>query len=234
VGPQILGQKGVTGNQTSLRIETVNYWQVAAGSQGRDYADLFLKHGIACVGGRFQENTIQQVSVGDVIVLKVGQSAIRAVGRIAERNGKHCDCGDKDWLHDFDGWNLPAYCYVDWYKPETSIQIRGLTRATIERITIKEIRDEAEKILSTAKKLMPEPDPVATRKMEDSELLNHLILNNLRPSAAEELVTALRRIRLLARYYYDYCEWSDVREHETRTFRLRWNVNCISVWSKTP
>lgn len=32
------------------------------------------------------------------------------------------------------------------------------------------------------------------------------------------MTEALQRIRLLAKYYYDDLRWSDVREHETRTF----------------
>ena len=32
------------------------------------------------------------------------------------------------------------------------------------------------------------------------------------------MTTTLRRIRLLADYYYHNCRWEDVREHEARTF----------------
>jgi hypothetical protein len=31
-----------------------NYWQIAAGSAGRDYSDIFLKFGMAFVGGETQ------------------------------------------------------------------------------------------------------------------------------------------------------------------------------------
>jgi hypothetical protein len=40
----------------------------------------------------------------------------------------------------------------------------------------------------------------------------------LRVSAAHELTEAIRRIRLLADYYYRSGRWDDIREHETRTF----------------
>jgi len=36
------------------------YWQVAAGSIGRNYADLFLKFGMAFVGGENQVKTMAQ------------------------------------------------------------------------------------------------------------------------------------------------------------------------------
>jgi len=47
-----------------------------------------------------------------------------------------------------------------------------------------------------------------------------LITEGLRPGTADELTNTLRRIRLLAEYYYNNCEWSDVREHETRSFLI--------------
>jgi type I site-specific restriction endonuclease len=42
----------------------------------------------------------------------------------------------------------------------------------------------------------------------------------LRPANAEELTDTLRRIRLLAGYYYRDCDWDDIREHEARTFLI--------------
>jgi hypothetical protein len=45
-----------------------------------------------------------------------------------------------------------------------------------------------------------------------------LVNEGLRTDLAVALTSTLSRIRLLAKYYYDHCEWSDVREHETRTF----------------
>ncbi len=35
----------------------MNYWQIAAGSQGRDYASEFLRFGMAFVGGDVQIGT---------------------------------------------------------------------------------------------------------------------------------------------------------------------------------
>ena len=48
--------------------------------------------------------------------------------------------------------------------------------------------------------------------------LPHLAAEGLRPDAAEELTNTFRRIRLLADYYYNYCDWAEVREHETCSF----------------
>ena len=52
----------------------------------------------------------------------------------------------------------------------------------------------------------------------DEQILDFLVKEGLRPGSAEELTSALRRIRLLATYYYENCPWADIREHETRSF----------------
>lgn len=64
----------------------------------------------------------------------------------------------------------------------------------------------------------PKSEPTSTSAVSDSEILAFLIREGLRVSAAEELTQALQRIRLLAEYYYNHQPWSDIREHETRTF----------------
>ena len=110
------------------------YWQVAAGSIGRNYADLFLKFGMAFVGGENQVKTMAKVSIGDILLLKRGVSKVIAVGEVVERDGKHKGNKDKPWLSDFDGWDLSAYCYVDWHVPENPIETSGLTRSTIQKI----------------------------------------------------------------------------------------------------
>src|SRR5690242_14348006 len=110
-------------------------WQIAAGSEGRDYTDRFVRHGMAFVGGDDQCATMSQsVQLNDTVILKRGMSQIVAVGRVVERNGRFKGDGDKDWLRDFDGWDLRAWCYVDWHKPDVPASTIGLTRATIQRV----------------------------------------------------------------------------------------------------
>jgi hypothetical protein len=196
----------------------MTYWQIAAGSRGRNYANYFLRHGIAFVGDPNHQATIQTVGVNDTVVLKAGRSSIVAAGKVGQRNGSHVGCNDKDWLHDFDGWDLPAYCYVDWKIPEQPVAAEGLTRTTIERVNLESIKEAADRIVASGKPLFVEPEPAPTKKVTDLDMLDFLIANNLRTGVAEQLTEALGRIRLLARYYYHKCPWEQVREHETRTF----------------
>ena len=193
-----------------------NYWQIAAGADERDYSKWFLEYGLAFVGRDFER--MKQVSVGDIVILKQGTGAILAAGTVVERNGKHGDCGDKAWLRDFDGWDLPAYCYVDWKKPSEPVRTSGLALGTIQRAHQLEPQRIADEMLNTGKIVKPEPEPLETREIEDAELLKFLVKEGLRPSAADELTHTIAKVRLLADYYYHHCQWKDVREHETRTF----------------
>ena len=58
----------------------MNYWQIASGSFGREYSPIFLKYGIAAVGGELQIARMQQVKPGDRVILKRGRQEILAVG----------------------------------------------------------------------------------------------------------------------------------------------------------
>lgn len=194
-------------------------WQVAAGSAGRDYSDRFLRHGMAFVGGDRQCSTVDQyVQDGDTIILKRGLSEVVAVGRVVTRDGKFKGDGDKGWLHDFDGWDLSAWCYVDWHKPNQPIQTTGLTRNTIQGVNQSHLLVLAEEVFNSNPSIATyEAEPADTKEVDDQTLISELVKLGLRPGAAEELTQALRRIRVLARFYLDR-DWSLTNEHDARTF----------------
>jgi len=199
-------------------VADFNYWQIAAGAFVRDYTQDFIRYGLAFVGGQEQTDRMREVAINDRIILKYGMKMF-AVGRVVEREGRHKGEDDKEWLRDFDGWDLHAYCHVEWHELERSKRVKGLTRATINRVHIQRLQDIAEQVLSTvpAQEIL-DPEPSPTRLVDDQEILRFLIQQGLRPSAAEDLTATFNRIRLLAQYYYDLGEWQDLREHETRTF----------------
>jgi hypothetical protein len=195
------------------------YWQIAAGSRGRDYVDQFIRFGMAFVGGDTPCTTMTAVNSGDVILLKRGLSQVVAAGEVVERNGKHSGEGDKNLLRDFDGWDLRAYCYVDWRVPEKPVDTQGLTRATIQQTRQPQHKTIGDQLLQLPiRSFEPEPTPAET--VTDDEILRFLIGEGLRPSAADDLTDTFRRIRVLAKYYYDECKWDEIREHETRTFLI--------------
>jgi len=101
------------------------YWQIAAESKGREYADEFILFGMAFVGGNDQCATMATVDAGDVILLKRGLSKVVAVGEVVERNGKHGGDGDKQWLRDFDGWIYVATATLTGGSPKILLGRKG-------------------------------------------------------------------------------------------------------------
>lgn len=199
------------------KIMSKTYWQIAAGSYGRNYTDYFIKYGMAFVGGDVPIATMRELKNGDIVVIKQGLYQIVAVGEVVQRDGKAIGFEDKQWLRDFDGWDLSAYCYVDWRVPDKPVQTDGLTRATIQRLP----QGKHQQIVNTLLNLpirVHDPEPADTNIISDDLLLEHLVAEGLRASSAAELTTTINRIRLLAKYYYEKCSWVDVREHETRSF----------------
>lgn len=197
----------------------MTYWQIGSGEGARDYADRFLNHGIAFVGERYAPR-MKQVEVGDAVVLKKGRR-ILAVGRVVERDGKHVGVGDKEWLRDFDGWDLPAYCYVRWHVPSEPQNVQGLSQDAISRIQIPELQEIANDLLRLPPRETVQAEPRPTREVKDSEILDFLIQEGLSPAVAEDLAGAIRRVRLLANYYYQqWPYWRDIREYEARTFLI--------------
>lgn len=217
------------------------YWQIAAGSVGRDYTADFLKFGMAFVGGDSHCKTMASVQVGDCVLLKRGRSELVAAGRVVARNGAHRGENDKLWLRDFDGWDLRAWCYVDWHVPAQPIAVTGFTRHTIQQARIPELIAEAEKLLRGP--VSPhEPEPEPCNPISDEQMVEFLIGQGLRITNAEDLTATLSRIRRLVNYYYGHeAGWEEVREHETRTFlivplllALGWSEQAIKIEHPVP
>jgi hypothetical protein len=192
-------------------------WIVSAGAEGRDYTEYFYRSGMAFVGGDSQRAAMAQVVAGDIVLLKRGLSEFLAAGRVVERDGHVGGDGDRDWLRDFDGWDLAAYRFVEWHVPPQPLPTVGLRMGTIYQTTRPE-HLAASAALLNASVCPPTGEPALTHAVDDDALLAFLIREGLRVSAADELTEALRRIRLLAEYYYNNWSWADIREHETRTF----------------
>lgn len=197
------------------------YWAIAAGSKGRAYSDLFLKFGIAFCG---DERLADETKVGDTIILRQGTKEIKAAGRVVFREGQHSGLGDKEWLNDFDGWYLPAWCYVDWKEPEVGpILVTGFGRQppALFQPTASEPRQEAERILATG--CPPEEtgckEPERTNPVADQKLLEMLVREGLSPPSANELKNRIKNIQDLASYYNEHYPYDkNIPEHEARTF----------------
>jgi len=208
----------------TIAVTAPGYWQVAAGSEGegRDYSAWFISHGIAFVGGDQQTQCILQIKAGDRIALKRGTSQLVAVGIARECNGVVAGQNDKPWLMDFDGWELPAYCYVDWHPLPQPLECKGFIQGTVSGIDKTNIRETVDHFLETLPaRASYDPEPQCPAKITVEQILDFLIDNGLRPGTAEDFVQALNRIRLLVNYYWRRVQDPrEVREHETRTFLI--------------
>lgn len=213
------------------------YWQIAAGDAGRDYSGEFLRYGLGFLGGESQTKLMREVMPGDRMVLKRGKGWVVAAGIVVQRDGRHFGENDKEWLRDFDGWDLPAYCFVQWHVPPQPIPAPdGFAISTISRVKVAEIRTIADEIIARDPMQTVELEPVLGAPVQDEDLIEALIVRGLAIGAAEGLSDALRRIRRLVNYYYHNENWRDVREHETRTFlvvplllALGWPEQCIKI-----
>ena len=210
------------------------YWIVAAGSKGRGYSKLFLRFGMAFFWAK--ENTYKQIKVGDTVILKkrkMGKTGILAAGKVVQRDGRHRgnhykdppDKKDKEWLLDVDGWDLPAWCYVDWRVPDgnEADSVPGLAPrgGTISRVKHPNPRKVADKILATGYPLEGTgyKEPEKTKFVAVQELLETLDRDGLMPSASNEAKNKIEHIRDLAIYYRDHYGWKhNIPEHEARTF----------------
>lgn len=151
------------------------YWQIAAGNatQGRDYSDLFLRYGMAFVGGDKQVALMREVKEGDIVILKVGLHKIKAVGVVVARNGSAGGVDDKPWVRDVEGWDLRAYRYVEWHLPARTVDTDSLTRTTISRCHHLKHKRIADEILR-APAISASPEPIEQPVIGPAEMAHIL------------------------------------------------------------
>ncbi len=139
-------------------------WQVSAGSSDRSYADKFLNYGVALIGpgdpgswstdrsdeefeGGFVRRFATEMHCGDIVVLRIGQSAIRAVGLIASTY-KYLPQFD-----DVNGWDLQHGRRVRWCSlPEPydfSRQVFGANPSRLSRVHAADIIDYANRFVQS-------------------------------------------------------------------------------------
>ena len=213
----------------------MNYWQIAAGVGDRDYADVFLRFGVALVGpgrhGPFPqhpdkyrergdwnsriERLADDVEIGDVVILKRGNGArgqIVAAGRVTK---------DYEWIEafgDVEGWDLQHCRRVDWFKANEPIPVVGLARGTLSQVNSAGPREAADGLLSSGVRVVSSDIPSPATSISEEGLVQSLVENGLRPSDAEDVIRAIFHVRRLASWYRT--KGQDLSEHEIRTFLI--------------
>jgi hypothetical protein len=124
----------------------------------------------------------------------------------------------KPWLHDICGWELPAFCFVEWHKVSNPEPVVGLPkRGTIQRVNTSTIDKFTEQWLDNKPEAW-QAEPNA-QQVKDEEILDFLCQEGLNPQSKQNLKSAFLKIQELIKYYYE-SRWADVREHEIRTFLI--------------
>ena len=234
----------------------MNYWQVAAGEGTRDFSDVFLQYGVILMGsghlGSFSEHPenyegkkdwrrkivtlAKSMDRGDVVVMKKRwgtKGAIVAAGRVIS---------DYEFLGPFDdveGWDMSHGRKVNWFQPDSPIDINGLARGTVSRIHNSHIQNEAYRLLEEGNEFIASEIPTPAKGMHDEGLVERLIGNGLRPGDAETVIQTIRHVRRLAGWYAS--RGRDLSEHEIRTFliiplllALGWSEQRIKIeWKQT-
>lgn len=195
----------------------MKYWQIAGGGEGRDYSDDFLKYGMAFVGGTDQTRRMESVAEGDCVLLKEGLRKILAVGQVVKRGGKHSGHArtemdpHKEWLLHYDGWQLPAYCYIDWIEPAKPFGAEGLTQSAICRVRSSQLQQQADSILKSGiRPRSPAQEPGRVSSLPSDWFTK---LSCVNPAAMSQYLT---KMKPLASRYHKI--WHDISEHDTRTF----------------
>ena len=212
-------------------------WQIQAGGQGRDYADVFLRFGVILVGpgseGEYFANQdaynqpdsssfrpfirplAEELAEGDLVALKRPNGRrweIVAVGKVAS------DYLFNPVFSDVDGWPLQHCRRVCWKTPATQTVTRGLRRGTFFRVHQQEVIDEIEQVWSAGEQVDPATPPDEPGDISVDQLIDSLMVEGLPVQDAEVIASTIWRLRRVAQWYSAH--GSDVGEHEIRTFLI--------------
>ena len=211
----------------------MNIWQVKAGDGERDYSKVFLQYGVMLIGGgglgdyrknrdnykgkRGLRQFADEAVKGDLVVLKrpCGGSkwAAIAVGKITSGYSFEAVFSD---VEDF---SLQHCRQVEWKEPTQVKPVRGLSRGggTFSHVNDGRAREEAKRLWKEGKRKESEPIPHEPEELSPKELSDSLTAAGLPRESAERIANEIEHLQQLADWYDDV-GYSDVSEHEARTF----------------
>ena len=192
----------------TFEVKKRTVWQVASGSIERPYAHKFLKYGVALIGPgdpgpwRPEESDkkfdskgyvrrfADELSIGDILLLRTGRSTICAVGLVAS-----------EYLHlpqfdDVNGWDVQHCRRVRWrplFEPhDFKRQVFGAIPRRISRVHVADILEYANRFVQS-----PPTDwqTMALPQLPDDEPELREI-----PSALQELIA---QVQDLSNLYWD-------------------------------
>ena len=213
-----------------MNIEGKIVWQHAAGDRGHEHVDICLEWEVILIGpgdkpwseteqDHQRKEAValcEEMQSGDIVVLKMGLSAIYGVGLIAEYSW--CD-----EFNDVDGWDLGHTRRVRWvwtYKEnnDTAMEFDGkpLARSTTCRLYSSEILDWLKRLSvvehdqNYSHKVLPEKQKEVTRE----DIAKHLFDMGMASDSIRNLLDQHGEFLRIANWYNEHWEeWPS--EHET-------------------
>jgi hypothetical protein len=158
--------------------------------------------------------------------LRRGTSEIVAVGRAVRHRGEVRGIAseeNKSWLKDFDGWDLPAYCYVEWHEPEKAEPAHAqLAQSAVSRVRNVDIRRQAKRILEERPTYASCYDGPPSTNCVPLEVIEEFFKERLGVDSSRRAVSTIHDIRRLADTFYKVGSryWDEFKEHEIRTFLI--------------
>lgn len=213
-------------------------WQVAAGNETRDYAEVFLRFGVILMGPgsageyfnnratytdrtnrdfkSFIQTLAESVQIGDLVILKKQQGLatweILAVGMITS-DYMHCET-----FEDVDGWDIQHCRQVKWKKLAISPVIRGLRRGTLYGVNNNNAINAATQIWTNGVEISSLPIPQQVIDITVEELIDTIMVYGLSISSASMIANMIWKLRRIAKWYNSH--GTHVKEHEIRTFMI--------------
>lgn len=232
------------------------YWIVAAGDGNRSYAHICLEHGVVIMGpsycGDWHKNDkdrnareiltddkwsqrkitnlnsfVNDIKIGDVIILRLGTKQIHGVGVVAE--GYHYN----EFFCDVDGWDLAHTHRVHWmWKGPVSDDkpvpwdVKDVLRQSVgDTLQSFQLEDKPEVFRNWMKALLLKSEDVSLLKqslpilknhgkeMLVSDIINKLFNYGLGSVLLSSLEDNIKDLSTLAKWYKTYGMWPS--EYET-------------------
>lgn len=220
----------------------MTYWQLASGDASRDYSQVFLDFGVACVGpGRYGSchqptwrelydyqkvpasdmrriSRFLSIKAGDRIILKSGKRIAIAIGEVEAQERSIYEFARR--FDDVDGWDIQHCIRVKWKPVNIAFKANVFDQHTVSEFKSPQYAKLIEAKARSREVIEPK-DQVHDLAHYDPfryETLERILTwGGIRITDAENVSQTIRRTEKLAKWYLSQPQLA-AGEHEIRTF----------------
>ena len=212
-------------------------WQIGTGDDSRNYFNVFLKYGVACIGpgnpgSEMDEKTkefycdhptvrnwgsvLLDVNIGDLIIARKGRKIVKGVG-IVKSEYQYSEI-----FEDIQGWDLQHFVEVDWFVLEDQRELNFdkslLSGSTLERCSKDEVLSKI--LVENFNHYISEESSILELSqyplLKVRDLKMELLNKGLRVIDADFMLNSIERIQTLVQWYYN--NDANASEAEIRSF----------------